>query len=144
MIVNSETCLIRGRYRRRPLEFEVRNRVFLRVSPTKGIIRYGMIGKFSPRYIGPQPIVQWVREVVYRLELPPEIPIVHNVFYVSQLRKHVPDPSHVMTPDPIQLWEDLSYEEQPVQIPDWREDQLRRKIVPLVKVLWANHVSEAA
>ena len=97
-----------------------------------------MAGKLSPRYIGPYSIQQRVGEVAYRLELPPELPRVHNVFHVSQLRKYVPDPSHVIETDPVQLQEDLSYEEQPLQILDRREKQLHKKVVPLVKVLWAN------
>jgi len=80
-----------------------------------------MTGKLSPRYIRPYPIVQQVGEAAYWLELPPELPRVHNVFHVSQLRKYVPDPSHVITSDPIQLREDLSYEDQPVCILDRKE-----------------------
>ena len=83
-------------------------------------------------------------EVAYQLELPTELQMVHNVFHVSQLRKYIPDPSHVIKPDPIQLQEDLSYEEKPVQILDRREKHLRRKIVPWVKVLWANHETSEA
>jgi len=67
----------------RPLEFEVGNRVFLKVFPTKGITRFGMTGKLNPRYIGPYLITQRVEEVAYWLELPPELPRVHNVFHVS-------------------------------------------------------------
>ena len=111
----------------------------LRVFPTKGITRFGIAGRLSPRYIRQYPILQRVGEVVYHLELPPKLPRVHNVFHVSQLRKYVPDPSHVIEPDPVQLQEDLSYGEQPLQILDRREKQLRKKVIPLVKVLWANH-----
>ena len=103
-----------------------------------------MVGKLSPRYIGLYLVIQRIREVAYRLELPAELPRVHNVFHVSQLQKYIPDPSHIVESDPIELQEDLSYEEQPVQILDWREKHLRRKTVPLVKVLWANQeMSEA-
>ena len=81
---------------------------------------------------------------MYCLELPPELPKVHNMFHMSQLRKYVPDPSHVIEPDLVQLQEDLYKEEQPLQILDQREKQLRKKVVPLVKVLWVNHeMSEA-
>ena len=80
-----------------------------------------MTGKLSPRHIGTYPIVQRVREVAYRLEWPPELPRVHNIFHVSQLRKYVPDPSYVIMPDPIQLREDLTDEEQPIRILDRRE-----------------------
>ena len=74
-----------------------------------------------PRYIKPYPITQRVGKVVHRLELPPELLRVYNVIHVSQLRKYVPDPSHVITSDPIQLREDLSYEDQPVCILDRKE-----------------------
>jgi len=118
--------------------------VFLRVFPTKGVARFVMAGKLSSRYIESYPIIQRVGEVAYQLELPPELPRVHNVFHVSQLRKYIPNPSHIIKPDPIQLQEDLSYEEQPMQILDRQEKHLCRKTLPLVKVLWANHeMSEA-
>ena len=78
------------------------------------------------------------------MELPAELRIVQNVFHVSQLRKYIPDPSHIIEPDPIQLQEDLSYEEQPVQILNRRGKHLHRKMVPLVKVLCANHETSEA
>ena len=81
----------------------VGDRVFLKVSLTKGIITFGMTGKLSPRYIGPYAIMQRVGEVAYRLELPPELPMVHNVFHVLQLHKYVQDPSHVIELDLLQL-----------------------------------------
>jgi len=76
-------------WRCRPLEIEVGDHVFLKVSSTKGITRFGMTGKLSPRYIEPYLIMQPVREVAYRLELPPELPRVYNVFHVSQVRKYI-------------------------------------------------------
>jgi len=118
--------------------------VFLKVSPTKGILRFGMIEKLSPRYIGPDPIIQRVGEVAYGLEMPPELPRVHNIFHVSQLCKYLPDPSYAIEPDLALLQEDLSYEEHPIRILNRREKQLRRNTMPLVKILWENHeVSEA-
>ena len=125
--------------RRRPLKFKVGDQVLLRVSPTKGVARFGMAGKLSPRYIRLYPAIQRVGEVAYRLELLPELPRVQKVFHMSQLRKYIPDPSHIIKPNPIRLQEDLLYEEQPVQILDRREKHLRRKTMPLVKVLWANY-----
>ena len=98
-----------------------------------------MVGKLSLRYIRRYPILQRVGEVAYRLELSPELPRVHNVFYVSQLRKYIPNPSHVIEPDPVQLQEDLAYEEELIHILDRREKQLIKKIISLMKVLWANH-----
>ena len=77
-----------------------------------------MAGKLSPRYIGPYPVIQRVGEVAYQLELPTELPRVDTVFHVLQLWKYIPDPSHIIELDPMQLQEDFSYEEQPVQILD--------------------------
>ena len=75
----------------------------------------------------------------YRLTLPPEMSGVHNVFHVSILKKYTTDSSHVSHFDPVQLKEDLSYEEKPVQILDWKEKEVRNKKIALVKVLWRNH-----
>jgi len=116
--------------RRRPLEFEVRDQVFLRVSLTKSITRFGVTGKLNARYMKPYPIIQRVGEVAYHLELPLELPRVHNIFHVSQLHKYVPDPSYIIMPDPIQLMKNLSYEEQPNRILDQREKKLRKKTMP--------------
>ena len=97
--------------RRRPLEFQVGDQVFLMVFPIKGIARFDMAGKLSSKYIEPYPIMQRVGEVVHRLELPLELLRVHNVFHVSQLWKYILGLSHMIKPDPVQL---LLYEEQPV------------------------------
>ena len=74
---------------RRPLEFEIRNKVFLKISPTRGVIRFGNRGKLSPRFIGPFEILERVEAVAYRLALPPSLDGVHDVFHVSQLRGYI-------------------------------------------------------
>ncbi|KAJ4701711.1 Retrotransposon protein, putative, Ty3-gypsy subclass [Melia azedarach] len=130
--------------RRRQLEFVVGNYVFLRVSPWKGILRFGKRGKLSPRYMGPYEIIKRIGQVAYRLALPSELSRIHNVFHVSMLRKYVPDASHILDSQPAQLEENLTYEEEAVQILDSREQQLRNKTIPLVKVLWRNHNVEEA
>jgi len=130
--------------RRKDLEFQVGDWVFLRLSPWKGIVRFGKRGKLSPRYIGPYLITERVGSVAYRLELPSELSQVHDVFHVSMLRKYVADPSHVLVSQPVSLREDLVYEEEPVQILDRKEQVLRNKTIPLVKVLWRNHNVEEA
>ncbi|XP_056694933.1 uncharacterized protein [Spinacia oleracea] len=130
--------------RRRPLEFEVGDHVFLKISPTKGVMRFGQTGKLSPRYIGPYEILERVSEVAYRLALPTDLEKVHNVFHVSMLRKYVPDPSHVISHEPLALRNDLTYEEKPIEILDRREKRLRNKVIPMVKVLWANHLTSEA
>ena len=116
----------------------------MKISPWKGVLRFGKRGKLSPRYIGPYEIVSKVRPVAYKLKLPPELSRIHATFLVSMLRKYILDPSHVLREMPVQLKENLTYEETPVQIIDCKEQVLRSKVIPLVKVLWKNHEREAA
>ncbi|KAL5574029.1 hypothetical protein UlMin_023626 [Ulmus minor] len=130
--------------RRRPLEFQVGDSVFLKVSPFKGVIRFGKRGKLNPRYIGPYEILERVGKTAYRLALPPNLASVHNVFHVSMLKKYVSDKSHVLEQEPIEIHEDLSFEEKPVQILDYKIKTLRNKDIPLVKVLWRNQKTEEA
>ena len=82
--------------RRRDLQFEIGDRVFLKISPWKGVLRFGKRGKLSPRYIGPYEIVSKMGPVAYKLKLPPELSRIHDTFHVSKLRKYIPDPSHVL------------------------------------------------
>ena len=82
--------------RRRPLEFEVGDFLFLKVSPTKGVARFGKRGKLSPRYIGPYQISRRVGKLAYKLDLPPELSSVHSVFHVSMLRKCLADASQMI------------------------------------------------
>ena len=130
--------------RRRDMQFEIGDQVFLEISPWKGLLRFGRRGKLSPRFIGPYEIVSMVGPVAYRLKLPPELSRIHDTFCVSMLRKYIPDPSHVLREQPMQLKENLTYEETHVQIVDRKEQVLRSKVIPLVKVLWKNHEREAA
>ena len=116
----------------------------MKLSPWKGVVRFGKRGKLSPRYIGPFEVTERVGLVAYRLALPMELSRIHDVFHVSMLRKYISDPSHILETPTVEVEEDLSYEEQPVQILDWREQVLRNKTIPLVKVLWRNHAVEEA
>ncbi|GAB2279017.1 hypothetical protein Dimus_039318 [Dionaea muscipula] len=129
---------------RRNVQFEVGDKVFLRVSPLRGVIRFGKRGNLNPRYIGPYKILDRVDDVAYRLALPPDLSEVHNVFHVSLLRKYVSDLRHVLTYVPMDIDRDLSYEEQPVRIMDFKEKTLRSKTIPLVNVLWRNQTVEEA
>ena len=115
--------------------YKVGDWVFLKLSPWKGVVRFGKKGKLSSRYIGPYQITERVREVAYRLELPPELGRVHNVFHVSMLRHYVSDPSHVIPPQPLEISPYLTYEEELMTILDWKGKVLRNKTIPLVKVL---------
>ena len=124
---------------RRDLQFKVGDRVFLKVSPWKGVLRFGRRGELRPRYMGPYEIIARVGPIAYRLDLPPELSKVHNVFHVSMLRKYIPDPSHVLIDQLVELKDNLTYKEQLMQIVDRREQILRNKVILLVKVLWGNH-----
>ncbi|KAM2885619.1 hypothetical protein COP2_012770 [Malus domestica] len=119
--------------------YDVSNLVFLKLSPWRGIVRFGKRDKLSPRYIGPYEITERIGEVAYRLELPLELSKVHNVFHVLMLRHYVSDPSHVIPPQPLEINLNLTYDEEPVTILDWKDKVLRNKTVSLVKVLWRNH-----
>ena len=121
--------------RRKDLEFEVEDRVFLKLYHWKGVVRFGKRGKLSPRYIGPFEIVYRIGPVAYILDLPEELARVHNVFHISMLRKYISDPSYVLEATKIELRDDLSYEEQPMQILGREEEELRNKTISLVKVL---------
>ncbi|XP_057251736.1 uncharacterized protein LOC130591820 [Beta vulgaris subsp. vulgaris] len=126
------------------LEFVVGEKVLLKVSPTKGVMRFGRKGKLSPCYIGPYEILERIGQVAYRLALPTELAKVHNVFHVSQLRKYISDPSHVIQPETIELDETHTFEERPVRILDSKTRNTRNKAIKLVKVLWSNHQTEEA
>ena len=121
--------------RRRPLEFEVGDHVFLKVMPKRGVVRFSMREKLSSRFIGPFEILERVGTVAYRLELPPSMTGVHEVFHVSMLRKYTLDPAHVVDWGQIEVDTDKTFEEGPVCILDSRDQVLRHKTVRLVRVL---------
>ncbi|XP_077237181.1 uncharacterized protein LOC143878846 [Tasmannia lanceolata] len=120
--------------KRRELEFQIGDKVLFKVSPTKGVMRFGVRGKLSPRFVGPYVILEKIGKVAYRLALPPSLSGVHNVFYVSMLRKYISDPNHVIELEPLNVREDLSFEEQHVRIVDRTDQVLRRRTIPYVKV----------
>ena len=122
--------------RRRLLEFEQGDHVFLRVTPTTGVGRALKSKKLTPKFIGPYQISARIGPVAYRIALPPILSNIHDVFHVSQLRKYLADPSHVIEPDTIQLKDNLSFEVPPVRIDDRKIKRLRTKDVSLVKVIW--------
>ena len=122
--------------RRRPLEFEVGDHVFLKVIPKRGVVRFENRGKLSSRFIGPLEILKRVGTVAYRLALPPSMSGFHEVFHVSMLRRYTPDPTHVVDWGEIEVDTDGTFEEGPVCIMDSRDQVLQRKAVRLVRVLW--------
>ena len=125
--------------RRRPLEFEVGDHVFLKVMPKRGVVRFGKRGKLSPRFIGPFEILERVGTVAYRLALPPSMSGVHEVFHVSMLRKYTRDPAHVLDWGQIEVDTDGTFEEGPVCIVDSHDQVLRCKTVRPVLVLWHHY-----
>ncbi|XP_070050379.1 uncharacterized protein [Nicotiana tomentosiformis] len=112
---------------RRDLEFKEYDWVFLKVSPMKGIMRFGKNGKLSPRYGGPYKIIQRIGLVAYKLELPPEMSLVHPIFHASMLKKVVGDPSAIVPVETIEVNEELLYAEIPVAILDRQVRKLRNK-----------------
>ncbi|KAL6318643.1 hypothetical protein AAG906_000721 [Vitis piasezkii] len=126
------------------LEFEVGDHVFLKVLPMKSVMRFGRKGKLSPRFVGSFEILEKVGALVYKVPLLPSLSKIHNVFHVSTLRKYVFDPSHVVELEPIQISEDLTYKEVPVQIVDVMDKVLRHVVVKLIKVQWSNHSIQEA
>ena len=130
--------------KRREIEFQQGDQVFLKVSPMKGVIRLGKRGKLNPRYIGPFRIIRRIGPVAYQLALTPELANVHDVFHVSMLRRYTADPSHILVQQTIEIEKNLSYEERPVRILDRQEKRLRNKVIPLVKIWWENQPGNKA
>nr|GEV63160.1 hypothetical protein [Tanacetum cinerariifolium] len=120
---------------RRALEFKLGDRVFFKVSPCRGVRRFGLKGKLSSRFIGPFKILDRIREVSYRLVLPPQLSHVHNASHVSLLRGYNYHPYHVVQYMFDKIHQDLSFAEEPEAILDRQERIMRKKTIPLVKVL---------
>ncbi|WMV58220.1 hypothetical protein MTR67_051605 [Solanum verrucosum] len=130
--------------RRRPLKFVVGDKVFLCVSPMKGVMRFGSWGKLSPRYIGHFEILRTVGEVAYELALLPAFLAIHPVFHISMLRRFVPDESHVIQYDAVDLDDSLRYIEEPVTILVRDVRRLRSRAIHVVKVHWRDRPVEEA
>ncbi|GKD75159.1 hypothetical protein Tco_1333441, partial [Tanacetum coccineum] len=122
--------------RRKPLEFQVGDRVMLKVSPWKGVIRFGKRGKLNPRYIRPFKILDRVGPVAYRLELPKELNNFHSTFHVSNFKKCLSNKSLIIPMKEIRLDDKLNFVEEPVEIMDREVKQLRQSRIPIVKVRW--------
>jgi hypothetical protein len=116
------------------LEFEVGDLVYLRVSPMKGVKRFGVKGKLAPRYIGLFPILKKCGSMAYKLDLPPSLAGVHDIFHVSQLKKCLKAPVDVMLPEVTPLEADLSYPEHPIKVLDQKDHVMRRKTIKFFKI----------
>nr|GEW28932.1 putative reverse transcriptase domain-containing protein [Tanacetum cinerariifolium] len=122
--------------RRKPLEFEVGDRVMLKVSPWKGVIRFRKRGKLSPRYIGPFKILSRIGPVAYKLDLPRELHGIHNTFHVSNLKKCLADEELVIPLDEVNIDDKFYFIEEQVKIIDREVKQLKQSRILIVKVRW--------
>ena len=118
--------------------------MYLKISPMKGVVRFGKKRKLSPRYVGPYEILQNIGKVAYDLRLPSELASFHPIFHVSMLKKFIGDPKPILPIDGVCVKDNLSYEEVPFQILDRKVEKLRNKDVASIKVLWKNHLVEGA
>jgi hypothetical protein len=118
--------------------------VYLRVSPMKGMKRFGVKEKLAPRYIGPFPILEKCGTVAYNLDLPPSLAGVDDIFHVSQLKKCLKAPMDVMLPKVTPLEANLSYSEHPIKVLDQNDRVTMCKIIKFFKVQWSNHCEEEA
>jgi hypothetical protein len=118
--------------------------MYLKVSPMKGVKRFGEKGKLSPRYIRPFPILEKCGTVAYNLELPPSLAGVHDIFHVSQLKKCLKAPMDVVLTEVTPLEPDLTYPEYPIKILDQKSHVTRQKTIKFFKIQWSNHTVEEA
>jgi hypothetical protein len=130
--------------RRRLLEFKEGDHVYLKVSPLRGMRRFKVKGKLSPRFIGPFLILKRVGEVAYRLELPDHLSDVHDVFHVSQLKKCLRVPEEQLPMEDLSVQDDLTYAEYPIKILDTLARVTRNKVIKMCKVQWSHHGEDEA
>ena len=109
------------------MEFQVGDRVLLKVSPWKGVVRFGKRGKLNPRYVGPFEIIEKIGKVAYKLNLPAELRAVHNVFHVSNLKKCLSDETLIIPFKELTIDERLQFVEEPIEITDRDVKVLKHK-----------------
>ncbi|GJT68625.1 putative reverse transcriptase domain-containing protein [Tanacetum coccineum] len=122
--------------RRKPMVFQVGDRVMLKVSPWKGVVHFGKRVKLNPRYVGPFKVIERVRTVAYKLELPQQLSRVHNTFHVSNLKKCLSDESLVLPLEELRVDDKLHFVEEPVEVMNREIKQLKRSRIPIIKVRW--------
>nr|GEX94315.1 putative reverse transcriptase domain-containing protein [Tanacetum cinerariifolium] len=122
--------------KRKPMEFHVEDKVMLKVLPWKRVVRFGKRGKLNPRYVGRFKVLERVRDVAYKLNLPEELSRVHNTFHVSNLKKFHADEPLFIPLDGLHFDDKLHFVEEPVELVDHEVKRLKRSRIPLVKVRW--------
>ncbi|GJT03303.1 hypothetical protein Tco_0824472 [Tanacetum coccineum] len=122
--------------RQKPLEFQIGDKVMLKVSPWKGVIRFGKLGKLNPRYIGPFKIIDKLGTVAYRLELPEQLSGVHSTLHISNLKKCMVDEPLAILLDEIQIDDKLHFIEEPVEIMNREVKRRNQSCISIVKVRW--------
>ncbi|GJS23675.1 hypothetical protein Tco_0452307 [Tanacetum coccineum] len=122
--------------RRKMTEYKVGENVLLKVSPWKGVMRFGKNGKLAPRYVGPFEILERIGPVAYRLRLPKEFIGVHDTFHVSNLKNCLGNANLHVPLNEIKIDKTLRFVEEPVEIMDCEVKSLKRSRIPLVKVRW--------
>nr|GFB42930.1 putative reverse transcriptase domain-containing protein [Tanacetum cinerariifolium] len=122
--------------KRKPMEFQVRDKVMLKVLPWKGVVSFGKRGRLNPRYVGPFKVLEVIRKVAYKLELPGELSRVHNTFHVSNLKKCHADEPLAVPLDGLHFDDELHFVEEPVKIVAHEVKRLKQSRIPLVKVRW--------
>jgi hypothetical protein len=125
--------------RRKPIEFEVGDHVYLKVSPMRGVKCFGIKRKLEPRYVGLYRIIEKSGRVAYKLSLPHECETIFPVFHVSQLKKCLRLPEERVEVRRIKLKSDLSYEEKLIYVLDTLERVTQNRVDKLYKVAWSNH-----
>ncbi|GJV00282.1 hypothetical protein Tco_1329552 [Tanacetum coccineum] len=122
--------------KRKPMEFEVGDKVMLKVSPWKGVVRFGKRGKLNPRFVGPFKVIKRVVRCITSSMLPEELSRVHNTFHVSNLKKCHADEPLAVPLDGLHFDDKLQFVEEPIEITDREVKRLKRSRIPLVKVRW--------
>ncbi|GKC29975.1 putative reverse transcriptase domain-containing protein [Tanacetum coccineum] len=120
--------------KRKPMEFEVGDKVMLKVSPWKGVVRFGKRGKLNPRFVGPFKVIKRVGDVAYKLELPKELSRVHYTFHVSNLKKCHANEALAVPLDGLHFDDKIQFVEEPIEITDRKVKRLKRSCIPLVKI----------